>query len=464
MITGDALKFFADSKYAGRLLALLVAQQVVVASSTVWLTKTAAAAVAGRSFAGYGLLYGISLVLPYLPGILSVTCLHLWELDLQKNFVDRFVGANQGHIAAWRNQDERSERVALLSKEGPQVIQDSTKFAYELLAASLNICMNMAVIALVIHPIFTAGYAVSFALCAFLIWTTRGRNEALAIKAQESSLRFTGVMLRIWDNVLLGNEFSLREWRKNSDHAFSAARLDRLGSVGYTQVMLGSATALAMLPVAAAVVWHLADNSGRLEQTSAMLVTLPRLFMMLTMAFNLLALSFAWVAHLARVRAVLSSLNAPGTRGDLASQIDFGGITVESGNGAAAATSLGALKELLQKPGRYTIRGQNGAGKTALLLKLKEEFAGRASYIPASHDLDVAGLTRDLSTGQRARGTLSELLRSDASPVILLDEWDANLDELNRGELSEKIRAESRERVIVEVVHSKEVAGRPLSR
>lgn len=455
MKTRDVLRFLFASKYAAWTLALLVVQQIIVASSTIWLARLAAAAAAGRPIAGVGVLYGLSLLLPYLPGTLALTCVNLWDLDLYRRLIDRFVAANQGRIALWRDQSERAARTSLLSKEGPQALQESANYFYDLFSTALNILMNSAVISFVIHPVFAAGYALGFALSALLIWKSRKVNERLAVRAQDSSVRFTGVMLRIWDNVLLANRANLREWRRNSDAAFDAARGTRMGAVGFTQFMSGLTTVFAALPVAAAVVWFLRHHPARSPEAAALLITLPRLFMILTVTFHLLSLSFGWIAQIARIKAVFSGVEDRSHSADLRSQIDLGRITVETGNSSAGAADWESLRESLSRPGRYTIRGRNGAGKSALMLKLKEEHAERASYVPANHDLDVAGLNRDQSTGQRAKGALLEILRQDASPVMLLDEWDANLDAGNREELSAALQRESLTRCIVEVVHAR---------
>lgn len=456
MKTRDALRFLFASKYAAWMIALLAVQQVIVASSTVWLARLAAAALAGGPIAGPGALYGVSLVLPYLPGMLAMTCVNLWELDLNKRLVDRFVDKNRGRIALWRDHGERARRTSLLSKEGPQALQDCAHYFYDIFATTLNIAMNAAVIAFVIHPVFAASYAFGFALCALLVWKSRSRNEFLAVRAQDSSVRFTGVLLRIWDNVLLANRLNLREWRGNADAAFDAARRDRMRSIGFTQVMSGLTTVLAVLPVAAAVVWFLSLHPSRSPEAASLLITLPRMFMILTVTFHLLSLSFGWVAHIAKIKAVFDGTEDRSSAGaDLRAQIDFDRITVNSGVNSGSAANLEELQILLSRPGRHTIRGRNGAGKSALLLKLKEANAERATYLPASHDLDVSGLHRDQSTGQRAKAALREILRQDASPVLLLDEWDANLDEGNREKLSETLDREALTRCVVEVVHGR---------
>lgn len=454
MTTRHVLKFLFSSKYAAWTMVLLLAQQVIVASSTYWLACLAAAASAGQPIGAYGALYGFSLILPYLPGILSLVCISLWDLDLQKKFMDRFISRNQGQIALWRNHSERTRRTSLLSKEGPQALQESAMYFYEVLSTGLNILLNTVVVSFVIHPIFAVGYAVSLALCAALLWISRNKNESLAIEAQGSSVRFTGIMLRIWDNVLLANNFNLRQWLENADSSFAAARRDRLKSVNFTQAMSGVTTLIAMLPIAAAVIWFLTTHPSRSSATAAMLITIPRLFVVLTVTFRLLSLSFGWVSHIARVKALFDGVDKQIPSGaDLHSQINFNKISAQTNGGSTRAVDLSSLEELLCRPGRHTIRGENGAGKTALLLKLKERLSSRAAYIPAHHDLDVGGITSAQSTGQRARSVLTEIFHNDPSPVILLDEWDANLDAINRDKLSEQIDRESRGRCIVEVIH-----------
>lgn len=76
-----------------------------------------------------------------------------------------------------------------------------------------------------------------------------------------------------------------------------------------------------------------------------------------------------------------------------------------------------------------------------------------AFYLPAKHDLTFQLSKDGLSTGQFARKTLEELLANLDTPLVLLDEWDANLDKENMEKFSALIENLSLEKCVIESRH-----------
>ena len=85
------------------------------------------------------------------------------------------------------------------------------------------------------------------------------------------------------------------------------------------------------------------------------------------------------------------------------------------------------LVEEVPPKGRYTVKGENGGGKSSLLLLIKMLNKREAFYLPVKHDLSFQVSKEGFSTGQLARKTLNELLEHLEAPIVLLDEWDAIL-------------------------------------
>lgn len=102
---------------------------------------------------------------------------------------------------------------------------------------------------------------------------------------------------------------------------------------------------------------------------------------------------------------------------------------------------------------RITIRGDNGSGKSILLKLIKKQMGGY--YLPASHHLYFS--QEDLkkySTGEQMLICLKEISHNCLKEkILLLDEWDANLDSQNRKRLSEEIEKIAASMCVLEVVH-----------
>ena len=105
----------------------------------------------------------------------------------------------------------------------------------------------------------------------------------------------------------------------------------------------------------------------------------------------------------------------------------------------------------LRANGRMTISGPNGAGKSTLLAKLNQELPN-SLLIPANPALEIGSNHAESSTGQRVLMHL-KFAASESVPVLLLDEWDADLDSVNALEISSMLDSLSKIRLIIEVRH-----------
>ena len=111
------------------------------------------------------------------------------------------------------------------------------------------------------------------------------------------------------------------------------------------------------------------------------------------------------------------------------------------------------------KKGRYTITGDNGSGKTTLLAEIKTQLSDNAYILPSqSKMMFLNGLSgREFSTGEKTAENLNEIasnINNIGITVLLLDEWNANLDKENINNLNKIIDDISLNICVIEVVHN----------
>ncbi|WP_224963568.1 ATP-binding cassette domain-containing protein [Acinetobacter guillouiae] len=104
--------------------------------------------------------------------------------------------------------------------------------------------------------------------------------------------------------------------------------------------------------------------------------------------------------------------------------------------------------------GRFTITGDNGAGKTTLLLSLLRNERDKVIFIPSDPgtiewNIDIT----NKSTGSKIFSILYSEIDNSNEKVILLDEWDANLDTENKSKIDKLIDKISEKKVVIEVRH-----------
>lgn len=104
--------------------------------------------------------------------------------------------------------------------------------------------------------------------------------------------------------------------------------------------------------------------------------------------------------------------------------------------------------------GRFRITGPNGSGKSSALLALKEQFGSRGFLMPTNRaSLAWKGVNEMRSTGQQMISSLQEIVSLEEVQYILLDEWDANLDQDNTTGIDAVLDALASTKMIVEVRH-----------
>ena len=93
--------------------------------------------------------------------------------------------------------------------------------------------------------------------------------------------------------------------------------------------------------------------------------------------------------------------------------------------------------------------GANGAGKSSFLKAIKEMAEDALLLNPETSFLDADS---SLSTGQRRVKEIENAL-SMAPTLLMLDEWDANLDGDNCRKIDQLLDEASRKMVVIEVRH-----------
>jgi len=430
---------------------LLVVQQAFVASSTVCL------ALAARSLTGeggiqeaylFGGAYLLALLLPYPPGIAALHLGGLWRVSGQRRFIDRFLVGHSSRPELWRSRSEEEKRLSSLTKESAELIQQSSASSVDGLSLLLNVSFNAAAVVWVLEPYFIPALVVSVLIGYSCLRHTKKENACQSEGQQESSREHNRLLLRAWDNVVLGNQSHLARWSERERRAFENYRDSSRALSSFQQTWNFFVAMGLFLPVLCAVIYYALQNVADTPALAAMLVTLPRLFMLLNFAYSLLTLFLVagglrarWANLETTLQAEAEGIPAPATTK----------LRLHSSDGKEFPVTEALLAELLTWRGRYRLSGGNGSGKSTTLLRLKEMAGERAMYLPPASALELESMG-PWSTGQRKKEEVREALMSHAG-TLLLDEWDGPLDGAATGELSQAIGDYAAIHLVVEVSH-----------
>ncbi|EJN09335.1 hypothetical protein PMI40_00782 [Herbaspirillum sp. YR522] len=429
----------------------MLLHQAIVASSTIFLTAIIASFQAGKPFLPALVMFLATMTLPYLPGAISFYTLQVWVNRAHMRFVMEAASAGAGNVNAYRNGDLRERTESILARNSYPVIRDYLGAVHELASFALNSLLSVLVIGLLLPAQLLLGYLASLLMCAVIIAALTRPIARQSAHSEDCYVRFSATLSKCWDNLMLGNRHNRNVWVAQVDddgQRFYRAsnRLELIKQVG--NVVLAAAS---LGPSVLLIVMLASSGQTAAASLAAVIVSLTRIFLILnalsTLVYRVLDLIslHAKMRVLFRLQASLSAAEDP----------PRGAISSISINGQAVGDMQQALDILASRSaGRFTITGPNGGGKSTVLLRLKEQHRDRGFLLPAQHgNLMWKSCPDSFSTGQRSAAILTEVLGIAHIKCLLLDEWDANMDEANTRRIDALLEHTSKERIVIETRH-----------
>jgi hypothetical protein len=431
-------------------LGLIVLHQAIVAVSTYFLTRLIVSFEAGQSYRHWLYLYLIFMAIPYLPGCLSLFFMQRWINSAHRALVELFACGLRGKASSFRDSALKERVGAAMAGNALPAVRDYIAFIHDLTGFTLNSALSMFFIGILLPGNLLVGYAISLLLCILIILATRGILARASADYESSFIHYSSILGAAWENLTLGNRHNERLWqerRAESGASFYGRATALQGIRQGGNVILATAS---LLPTIALIVLVSRNDLGNANMLAAVIVSLTRIFLILNSLSALVykALDFSSVhSRLAVIMAAAGSLRVPKENDRMPGEIQINGTKVVCVNDAICM-----IKEMSR--GRLTITGGNGSGKSTMLLALKDQFMTEGFLLPAYHHRLVwRSDLANLSSGQRARSSIMELLELNDVRVIFLDEWDANLDVDNTKFIDALLERSAQDKVIVEVRH-----------
>lgn len=452
------------SRWAIGCFIVMAIQQLLEASSTYWLVTLTNEVTTGGNFFPYLLIYLASLLLPYVPNCVGLIFKTSWKQESQRSFVHSFVSANRNNIGEWSNKGLKEEKLAILTAEGPNTLNLFIDYAWDLYTYTLSVLLNIMALAVVVEPLFAFSYAISVTCVILVMKWKRASQRQLTQKALIARVDLCQSLLAAWDNVLLGNEYNFKLWNERTSQRLKRCLQRNIDLERFDQILAISVALITAVPSLLVVVYCMMKHQGDVVRLTSYVVILPLLFMILSYTYQTLSLGFRWAMHRGKLTTIFRSIEPSVTSSPfLERKIKWPKILATYSTAAAhdhislttpqPILSHEDLLALTSRSGRLTIRGENGCGKSTALMMVKNSLANRAFYLPTHNQLNFTSETNKYSTGESLRNRLLEILDRVDVDVLLLDEWDANLDSENQEKLSLLIDQLSRKKCVIEVRH-----------
>lgn len=455
-----------SNRWACGCFGLLTLQQIIEASTTIWLVMMMKQITSGKPFFLTLFIYLTALVIPYIPGCIALIFKSTWKQEAQRSFIDTFVKSNNHQIGEWSNKGIKQEKLSILTTEGPTALNALIDYFYDLYSYVLSVFFNIFALSIVVEPLYCVAYGCSVLMVVVVMKVKRRTQRRLTKKALSARIDLTQSLLAAWDNVLLGNRYNFNLWQDRTQQRVNRCLQKNVELERFDQVLAIFISLLTCIPSLCVVVYYAYMHRHSIPDLTAFLVTLPVLFMILSYTYQTLSIVFRWTMHRSKLVSIYKAIQTqeylpssmekkvkwqkiqimqtfvnPGSNKELIKKTSF------------SPRSHQELMQLTQQCGRFTLRGENGSGKSTLLMLIKHALNNRAFFLPTQNQLSFVSETNKYSTGESLLKRLHEILQRVHVDVLLLDEWDANLDTENQEKLSSLIDQIAENKCVIEVRH-----------
>ena len=439
-------KFILNKHLQVALLFLLI-QQIIVASSTYFIARLAQSLTEDTISILYMVLFALSLVAVYVPAYFCVTNTERAKYDAHKMYNDSFHTVFLGKTYLLSSDELQSTATTTLAQESNYTLETVIDSIFDISALVLNVLFNVLVIAWFLDGTLLLGYAVGIIFASLFVHFRRHTLKTAAKTDQQSRLNLAAKLFDSWDNVVIFNKHNYTLYNNIVQKSFATAKNNSVKSTSIQHINSSLGMIILMLPVFVVTAFIFNKNWHDAATMAVLIATLPRQIQLLQMCYALIGYHTSIGVIKTMLDGILEVLKP--TTVDLDTYIQANQIRVKQTGEIFDSTQL-------PKQGRVTLVGNNGVGKSCMLLKLKDHYQEQAYYLPAKHNLYFNYKTDKAhrgSTGQQLIKQIQEIREDDRSTVVMLDEWDAHLDKENTQIIDQYLDDLAQTRLVMDVRH-----------
>ena len=428
-------------------LLFLLIQQIIVASSTYFIARLAQSLTEESISILYMVLFAVSLVAVYVPAYFCVTNTERAKYDAHKLYNDNFHTVFLGKTYLLSNDELQSTATTTLAQESNYTLETVIDSIFDISALVLNVLFNVLVIAWFLDGTLLLGYAVGIVFASMFVHFRRHALKTAAKTDQQSRLNLTAKLFDSWDNVVIFNKHNYTLYNNIVQKSFATAKNNSVKSTSIQHINSSLGIIILMLPVFVVTAFIFNKNWQDAATMAVLIATLPRQIQLLQMCYALIGYHTSIGVIKTMLDGILEVLQP--TAVNLDNYIQADQIRVKQTGDIFDSTQL-------PKQGRVTLVGNNGVGKSCMLLKLKEDYQEQAYYLPAKHNLYFnykSDKAHKGSTGQQLIKQIQEIREDDQSRIVMLDEWDAHLDKENTQIIDQYLDELAQTRLVIEVRH-----------
>jgi len=438
----------------------ILIQQIIVASSTATIALLSKSIISGENYLFFLILFIIFLTIAYIPTMLTNYFINKATYLTYKEYILKFSKQSYNHPNIYFNSKFRKEKEPYFTHEAWLIIQEDYYYIATIFSIVLNIILNVLVLGFYLDWNFLISYIFAIPLTLICVVISKKRLLKKSDNLQKSRNEMMQTLSYGWDTILLGNKWNNSLWnnifKRKCDEADKNQRKLTL-EIDVMAIVTLIASAFPIL----FILFISFINAGSDIQKLAMLVaTTPRQIITIQNLSDIISLFVNLNDKVYRTKQLSANLLFDEDLLNSNNKITWGNVFIANKNEKIVLDSFSDLLSATNnfEKGRYTITGDNGTGKTTLLANIKS-YMGDKAYLLPSHSKMLFlndSQERGYSTGEKLHENFKEIssnINDGVISILLLDEWNANLDKENLSKVNLDIEEISKIVCVIEVLH-----------
>lgn len=369
------------SKYSIICLGFCIIEQIVVAFSTIAMIKIGQCIEKPTEVLFWMIIFVISLFIVLLPRYGYQRFLILAKYHTFQKFIQDFEGAFQFKPYLVKERDFVNKRKPFFHNETWNVVNESYDFILDFILTFLNICFNIGVIGLAIEKDFILSYIAAFGIAFGLCIISKKRAESLSFDFQNAHVKMNSVLLYGWDTIMTDNSYNCFLWKSALNEEMNNTIVFGIRRLRYVSYISCLTMILSAVPIFCVLIKNFV-YSNSVASVAILVVTFPRQVNTIQYLHVLISSIMSWNGVHAKIKGLENASHVPENLSFDSKYISFSKISLEQKGIKYRFSSFAEIIswEKLKEPGRITIRGGNGTGKSSLLVGLKTYFRHHAYY------------------------------------------------------------------------------------
>lgn len=439
---------FLGKRFISQMIFLMTLQQIVVALETACLGLIGQSLNQKDKLIIAFIFYFLLTIIPNAIGVLIKKTEMQGYFKSYFNFINNRMDFYQGKSRFWSNKNDKERFLTSIGSEAENYLTAASFSFFDIYLFVTTIVFNLIAVSIVVDKTFLISFLISAIITSIIYKSAIKKVDQIVEIEQESKMQFLNILLKSWDNLFINNKQVVASYKENLQDSYKKTHSYIGRSHMKSESLVFILSLVNIIPLLITTIYLVINHIDDAAYLAGIALTMPKQIQILNNYKNFLNQLTSLRTYSNRFKSYWKQSHLDDIK--LTNRIHIHKLNINDSTYQTIAHFEQHIKCL--NSGRMTIKGENGSGKSSLLLYLSESLP-ESIYLSPSPHLEIIEKNNQVgSTGENMIKHL-QFLKSLKAPYYLLDEWDANLDKINTDLINDLIDELSKTSIVIEIRH-----------